>query len=106
MMIDWYAMLVYGIGLRIGSPSTTTVCPGPSPGPTFATLSWVCTWYTPASSAFADNEYSTTALPGMSKTFPGGSLANISHLLPALVDSEKMEIHPLRSLSTRLTKVH
>ena len=98
-------MLVYGIGLMIGSPSTTTVCPGPSPGPTVAILSCVCTWYTPFSSAFADIEYGTTEFPEISNTLPGGSLASISHLLPALVDSENIDVHALKSLSTRLTSL-
>ena len=39
----------------------------------------------------------------MLKTLPGGSLANISHLLPALVDSEKIDDHARSGLSTRLT---
>ena len=98
-------MLVYGIGLIISSPSTTTVCPGPSPGPTCSMFSWVCTWYTPASSALADNQYSMTELPGMSKTLPGGSLANISHLLPALVDSEKIDRPSSKVSLYKLTNV-
>ena len=51
-----------------------TVCPGPRPGPTDATLSCVCTWYTPGSRAIAQILYGTRSFPSMSKTFPGGSL--------------------------------
>ena len=35
----WYAFIPHPIGFTIISPSTTTVVPGPSPGPTLATLS-------------------------------------------------------------------
>ena len=49
--------------------------------------------------------YGTTELPSISNTLPGGSLDRISHLLPALVDSEKIEFHALMSLVTRLTNL-
>ena len=39
----------------------------------------------------------------MSKTLPGGSLARISHLLPALVDSENIDDHARMSESIKLT---
>ena len=43
--------------------------------------------------------------PGISNTFPGGSLDRISHLFPALVDSEKIDTHALLSLSIKLTNL-
>src|SRR5713226_5229197 len=46
-----------------------------------------------------------TEFPGMSMTLPGGSLATISHLLPALGESPYTVYQPLRSLCTRLTNL-
>ena len=102
MMMHWYTMLLIGIGFRIGSPLTFTVWPLPRPGPTCSTLSCVCTWYVPGSSAFTVIEYGTVAPAGMSKMFPGGSLARNSHLLPAFSDSLNRESQPLSSLLTKL----
>src|SRR5579885_720534 len=96
---------VYGIGFTIGLPVTTTVCPGPRPGPMLATLSCVCMWYTDGSNALIVSLYGITEFAGISITLPGGSLATISHLLPAFGESPYTVYHPLKSLLTRLTNL-
>src|SRR5215831_18766179 len=51
------------------------------------------------------NLYGTTAFAGIVITLPGGSLAIISHLLPAFGESPYTVYQPLKSLSTRLTNL-
>src|SRR5919199_300831 len=86
----------------MGSPVTFTVAPLPRPGPTCSTLSCVCTWYVPGSSALTVTEYGIVAPGGISNMFPGGSLAKNSHLLPAFADSLNSDSHALSGLLTKL----
>src|SRR5688572_33497703 len=95
-------MLLYGIGFSIASPLTFTVAPLPRPGPTCSTLSCVCTWYVPGSSALTVISYGTVPLGGMSNMLPGGSLVKNSHLLPAFADSLNRDSHALSGLLTKL----